>query len=136
MGVEGDLGDRVTYMDQLERYGHRELGDAFLGVHMLDRIPRVLPEQCLIANTDLSSQPGEHWVAFYRSRDGKLYQYDSFGRAPARLMPGALKRAGGGIYGHVDRDAEQRVSEENCGQRCLAWLVLAKNYGAELAALV
>ena len=34
-----------------------------------------------IVNTDISTDPGEHWVAIYFRRDQDIY-FDSYGRPP------------------------------------------------------
>ena len=134
--VEKDLGKGITYMDQLENYGEEHLGKCFRGVYMLDTIPALSAGECCIANTDPSSLTGKHWVAIKRGDNGEICVYDSFGRKPARLMPGALRRTGGSHYGHVDDDAEQAIRETNCGQRCLAWLIFAQKYGLDSAKLI
>jgi hypothetical protein len=40
---------------------------------------------CLIANTDPSDRPGQHWVAYYLAPGGELEFFDSFGNDPCAL---------------------------------------------------
>ena len=35
-----------------------------------------------------------------------------------------------------DRDAEQGADQTNCGARCIAWLLVCKNYGIKTAILI
>ena len=43
------------------------IASTFLGVFPSNRLPRRIPTypSSLIANTDPSSQPGEHWITMY-----------------------------------------------------------------------
>jgi len=60
-----------------------KLTKIFLGVFPSDKLPPIKGKrQCLIANTDDSSQPGQHWVAFYADKNGTIEYFDSFGREP------------------------------------------------------
>lgn len=133
--VEKDLGNKVTYMDQLDNYGRGALGHDFAGVFMRDTVPRMRSGQCCIVNTDPSSRGGQHWVALLMEGD-KLYSYDSFGRDSKKLLPGVLKRVGGAKYAKIDDDAEQDKREENCGQRCIAWLIFSKKFGTTLSSMI
>ena len=74
----------------------------------------------MIVNLDSKGQPGSHWVAVA----GRLL-YDSFGRKSILGESNGLQ--------DVERDAEQRNAEDNCGQRCLAWLGVYRVLGPEIA---
>ena len=52
-----------------------------LGVFAADQLPRVLPNKAcgFIANTDVSSRPGQHWLAFFIS-DHTVESFDSYGQ--------------------------------------------------------
>ena len=39
-----------------------------------------------IVNTQPSSEPGEHWLAFFITKQKRCYLFDSFGRSP-RVFP-------------------------------------------------
>jgi hypothetical protein len=56
----------------------------FCGVFPSDRLPETIERYpCgFIANTDPSSQPGIHWVAFYFPTEHKGEFFDSYGEAP------------------------------------------------------
>ena len=76
-----------------------------------------------IVNLDPIGSPGSHWVGIA----GNLL-YDSFGRAN---ILGAIKN-----LEDTDRDPEQEKREDNCGQRVLAFLVIYKIYGHDVAKLL
>ena len=57
--------------------------DKFKGVFSRDTLPKVLiPPFGLIANTDISTTPGQHWIAIYLNSDGSGEYFDSFGLMP------------------------------------------------------
>ena len=55
------------------------------GVFPKDEIPKNFPSYpaCLVANTDVASDPGEHWVALYFPNAGLCEFFDSFGGPPS-----------------------------------------------------
>ncbi len=62
----------------------------FLGVFPADKLPKKLPAKrplCLVANTDVSTGPGEHWVAFYLPKKGVGEFFDSGGNPPGYWSP-------------------------------------------------
>jgi hypothetical protein len=73
-----------------------------------DKYPILKSGECYIVNR----KSNEHWVAV-ANINGKNYTYDSFNR------PDYL---GGFQSGDVDGYPDQSYSQENCGQRTLAWL--------------
>ena len=76
---------------------------------------------------------GTHWVALYTT-PSRILAYDSFGRRVKSLAPSYKKLP---IRGRqlvdTEDDAEQHFIEENCGQRCLAWILTAQQKGAAAA---
>jgi hypothetical protein len=78
-----------------------------------------------LVNTDPASKPGQHWLGVYKAPEHNII-YDSFGRTfkipprPLSTMP----------------DAEQDKKETNCGQRSLAWLMIANEFGPHVAMLL
>ena len=111
------MGNSITDATQLQSMGSLLFESMWGGVYMSDQdIP--LNKYCIV-NTDLSGGPGEHWVAVAGN-----YQYDSFGRR------NILHRR---VLTDTDNDAEQQRSETNCGQRCLAWLLVFDYMGPEYA---
>ena len=59
----------------------------YVGVFLADTLPEISPGQCLVANTDLSSQPGKHWILIYKEADALQY-FDQLGEA---LPEGTMK---------------------------------------------
>ena len=112
----------VTGEDELRRTGERLFGTNFKGVYAANetKVPRTLRngESCIL-NLDKRNQAGSHWVGVLK-HNNELITYDSFGRRVSNTR-------------HTDDDAEQRVIEVNCGQRCLAWLCVYYNFGIECA---
>jgi hypothetical protein len=104
-------------------------GKDYVGTYSSDNIPILKKDQmCIINNKPLSS-PGEHWVALaFINSTKKIMVYDSFGRKTTSLIPSL-------IQSHIDTDpdAEQSIDEENCGARCMAWLLVFKRFGAIVA---
>ena len=59
------------------------LKNAFLGVFPRDLLHNIRQRPvCLIANTDDSTQQGQHWVAFYLDPHNNIEYFDSFGLPP------------------------------------------------------
>ena len=78
-----------------------------------------------IVNLEPRANRGEHWVAVAHN-----LIYDSFGRdhvVEVREHKAGLPAPRN--FSYTDSDAEQRSSEDNCGQRCLAWLMTYDKYG-------
>ncbi len=60
------------------------LGDEFQGVYACDMVSRMNIDTpgCFVANTQSSSEKGEHWVAFYVDKDDKADYFDTTGSEP------------------------------------------------------
>ena len=60
------------------------LREGVLDVLAADQLPRIIPFfPCgLIVNTDISSRPGRHWVAFFIRDDNDIEFFDSYGQQP------------------------------------------------------
>lgn len=55
------------------------------GIYPSDKLPQFLCKKCnfgIIANTETSSEDGEHWVAFFFPESGIVEYFDSFGKKP------------------------------------------------------
>ena len=89
----------------------------FLGVFAADKIPlermRNLQTFSLIANTDPSSSPGQHWVAFMRKK-GNNFFFDSYGMKPSHFPP--WRHFDG--WSHNAMDLQQDESDV-CGDYCI-----------------
>lgn len=131
------VGDKTTFLGQLNGAGKKILGIKFKGVYPSDKIPKLndLSPYCIL-NLDKSDMPGSHWVAL--AKNDKLNHtilYDSFGRNNIKIIPN-LRFSGNGKIIDTDRDAEQNEKETNCGARCLAWLCMYDEYGEDVAKLI
>lgn len=125
------VGDGGTLTKDLDEAGKLLIGEAFEGVFASDQIPQNATWKCLIANLDPSDKPGSHWIAMARNpykKGNGVIVYDSFGRDANVLLPEvALSMK------NTEQDAEQCKQEDNCGARCLAWLLLFCHFGEEAA---
>ena len=78
---------------------------------------------CIVANTKPENHPGEHWIAFIRTRKG-LYFFDSYGK-PVRK------------YGfQVNAQSHNKSLQGNsalCGVYCLLWIIYTLQYKSPLA---
>ena len=55
----------------------------FYGVLARDQLPEYIPyPKHFIVNTEESSEPGEHWLAFYYDKNGICNFFDSYGNSP------------------------------------------------------
>ena len=90
----------------------------FCGVFPADQLPKTTDTfPCgFVANTDPSTEPGTHWVAFYFPSREKAEFFDSYGRPPE-------------YYGFKRYDMEtwnnrklQSSWSEVCGQYCIFYL--------------
>ncbi len=119
------IGHRnTTGEDELLLAGRKLFGSMLQGVFAADEltVPRMLlNRQCCIVNLDERSSAGSHWIALAQDRRNILV-YDSFGR---HVVDGDVL--------HTEEDAEQHVLELNCGQRCLAWLLVFYTLGGVAA---
>ena len=131
--IERELGVGVTADDELDRVGHFLFRDAWAGVAPADRLLALTPAKPFgIVNT--RPPPGEHWMGVCYEDKRHHIVYDSFGRQALRITSHPKKLAPRGIHiEDTDQDAEQRLEEENCGQRSLAWLCVAALRGVDVA---
>jgi hypothetical protein len=107
------MGGDTTTESQLNHVGKALFGKKFGGVFASNEKPR---GRYAIVNTKSRGTGGEHWLAL---TPGLVY--DSFGRQK---------------YGDNSGDAEQAMKETNCGQRCLAFLLVYDELGSDFAALI
>ena len=122
--------DDTTSSLELDKAGKKLFGKRWLGVVPSDRVPPRRPDSYLIANLHTAAMPGLHWVCRYVDSDGNSAWHDPL----ARL--GQAQRQRHGFERHVRRwtaedpaPHDQEASEDNCGQRCLAALSVAKSGG-------
>jgi hypothetical protein len=134
--VEKEMGDQTTYQDELDKCARKFLGVHFKGVYASDLIPVLNGvKRYAIVNLDRSTQAGSHWIALaYHSN--KIYVYDSFGRQSTKIIPSLWTSGNVSTIVDAQHDAEQDMSEQDCGQRSLAWLMFFDNWGASNAILI
>ena len=122
-------GKGPTYGLDLEKVCTNTFGDKFSGVFAADTIPKKFI-YC-IANLDTHDKPGSHWVAIARTMGDEYMVYDSFGRRTTSILHDLdLKTI------DTEHDAEQKDHEDNCGARCLAWLIVYDIFGADVAVTI
>ncbi len=131
------VGDKTTFLSQLNGAGKKLLGVKFKGVYPSDKIPKLndLSPYCIL-NLDSSKEPGSHWIALAKNQDkNHTIVYDSFGRHNNKIIPN-LKFSGNGRIIDSDRDPEQKPKETNCGARALSFLCIHDKYGEDVAKLI
>jgi hypothetical protein len=102
---------------------HGVVGKVALGVFAADNLPDItsLPA-AFIANTDDSTKGGQHWTAFYATKDGKLEYFDSYGLKPfERLHCKYIKKNFKNKYVHNKKRLQGPMST-TCGQYALAFI--------------
>lgn len=129
------IGKGVTYNDQLEKIGKKMFKKKFRGVFASDKIPELRKGDLLIANLDKSYEKGSHWVGIGRDRkDGIVWVYDSFGRNIHHILPGLWEQQSRQIeIESTEKDAEQKLQDDDCGARSLAFLQLLHKHGSKWA---
>ena len=131
------IGDKSTFQDELEGVSKKLLGVKFKGVYASDRIPKLNDlSPYAILNLDKSDEPGSHWVSLVNipnSKDSILY--DSFGRNHKQIIPD-LQFSGNGRILNDTKDIEQKITQEDCGARSIAFLVFFDRYGAKKSLLI
>lgn len=129
------LGTGITYSSDLDRLMKSILGKKFAGVKPRNQIPKLdnFKKYCIV-NLDANYEPGSHWVALIKNKDHYIL-YDSFGRNHSTLLPNLKKLKKGRIFNDL-KDSEQGILEQNCGQRCVAIILLDQFFGSDLVKLV
>ena len=95
----------------------------FRGVFMRDTLPaKIQDKECGVVNFNKSSEPGSHWVAYYKDGDKRLY-FDSFGQVVPIEIQKYLKseeelRENKPVI-QRNTDIVQKVNTKICGQLCV-----------------
>jgi hypothetical protein len=99
-----------------------------VGVYAADRLPRRIKKfpAFIIANTDKSSDPGMHWVAFYfPTKNSRGEFFDSYGRPPGYYSPHFLHFLKRNCKTWVtNKKVVQAAYSMACGPHCLFYLKL------------
>ena len=112
----------LSNFDIIKLVQHLKIPD-FRGVFMRDTLPdKPREKECGILNLNKSSEPGSHWVAFFKDGDKRIY-FDSFGQVVTSELSKYLKTS---TEFSEDKPVIQRntdvVQKENetiCGHLCL-----------------
>jgi len=97
--------------------------DIFVGVFAADKLPDKEYPGIYIANTDVASQPGQHWVAFYCEKPDTTEVFDSYGYNPA-VYSLFLKTWIGDDYIVQNSCRLQGPDSTVCGQYCIFYTLL------------
>jgi hypothetical protein len=127
--IEQNMGSNTTNGEELNSACKYLFQEKFQGVYASDQIPKLSAGKYAITNLQKSTQPGSHWLALVKSKNG-IYVYDSFGRKTIKILP-ALVESGNGVIKETENDKEQASLQTNCGQRCIAALIVCDNLGIE-----
>ena len=125
---------KATTNNQLNGLCHQLFGNKYIGSFPQDYTPDKLPKRCyFILNTGLRKSKGEHWVAVYKSNHN-YYVYDSFGRKNENIISHFVDRMNKTKHKinfiDSDRDPEQYGNDsEDCGHRCISFLMVVEDYG-------
>ena len=119
-GVLRKVGHNRAMSDvEVKTLGNKIIGKKFIGVYARDEIDLDAgrpPGICFIVNNKPRTSGGEHWLAVYYKSNGLPILFDSFARR--HILP---EFSGD----HTEDDVEQADWQEDCGQRCLAFLCTA-----------
>lgn len=95
----------------------------FRGVFPADSLPNKVKKPALIiANTDESSKPGQHWVAFYLPKKGALEYFDSIGEQPKKNYFLKFLKKNGTCYWYNAKRLQGSFST-TCGNYCVMFLL-------------
>lgn len=120
--VEEVMGSDETDSLELDKVGKHLFEDKWVGVFAADKVdPTLQGEGYYIVNLDKNSQPGSHWTAL-AVRGPVIYYFDSFARTQRSTLH--LSDPNHVIVQEINPDIRQGRRETNCGQRCLAWLLV------------
>ena len=112
----------LTNFDIIHLVKHLNIPN-FKGVFMRDELPEQPDEkECGIVNFNKSSEPGSHWVAYYKDGNERIY-FDSFGcLAPIEIQK-YLKTPKEFLDSEPviqrNTDIVQKFNTEVCGQLCI-----------------
>ena len=100
----------------------------FIGIYPRDNLPkRVTPPISLVANTDTSDKPGEHWIAIYIDEDGVGEYFDSYGFPPMhrQFIEFLSINCPNGYFSNFK--PLQCLTCVTCGHYCIAYIKMRTN---------
>jgi hypothetical protein len=93
------------------------LANRFIGAFPSDKIPsRAHYPYSYVVNTDPSTEPGSHWVAFYHSSPTNAEFFDSYGQAPSAYGINVVCTL-------WNQRAIQQIDSDVCGHHCVSYVV-------------
>ena len=112
----------LTNFDIIHLVKHLNIPN-FKGVFMRDELPEQPEEkECGIVNFNKSSEPGSHWVAYYKDGNERIY-FDSFGCVAPIEIQKYLKTTKEFLDSEPviqrNTDIVQMFNTEVCGQLCI-----------------
>lgn len=140
--VEEVLGNKETYEDELRTIAKRVFGKRFAGVYAADDIDFKdifkQGKKYAIMNASRRITGGSHWYAVYKLSDDYLLVSDSFGRPIEQYCEDIanITQHGRVKIINTDRRPEQKITEDNCGARSIAWCILCDVFGSDVAVLI
>ena len=101
--------------------------DRFVGVFAADNLPaeKEFPGGYIV-NTDPSSKPGQHWIAFY-CYDGCMECFDSSGADPQVYHPNIADWVKRGGFRIKQKEILQSQNTTVCGQYCMLFILCRCN---------
>lgn len=95
----------------------------FRGVFMRDQLPaKIKKNECGIVNLNTSTEPGSHWVCYFKDGTKRIY-FDSFGQITPKEIQSYLKTkvefARGEPVIQRNTDIVQKPNTHICGHLCL-----------------
>lgn len=95
--------------------------NVYKGVYAADTLPkRVEYPSFYIANTQPQDHSGEHWVAFFFSRDKSVECFDSLGQRPWRPWHDAFVKRNARRFIYTPFRL-QSLTSDVCGQYCIVY---------------
>lgn len=104
-------------------------GDAYSSVHFCgvlarDQLPQIVKwPSSYVINTDKSSEPGEHWLAFYYDKNGKCEFFDPLGFSPKYYNLEDFLKSSSKIY-YYNTQQLQGLFSEYCGYYCTLFILI------------
>lgn len=96
----------------------------FFGVYARDRLPRKTPRPSgLVINTDRSTEPGSHWIAYFIDAVGHAEIFDPLAsEIPKNEILDFVKRNNSGLGTAANVVPFQSDTSSKCGQFCVFYL--------------
>ena len=102
--------------------GYRICKQMFVGVFSADNLPVKEYSGAYVSNTDMSTQSGRHWVAFFTPVPGQVDFFDSFGREPSSYSPHLVEWIGKD-KAKSSKKIFQTDNSVVCGNYCILFLL-------------